>query len=112
MKITEIRVTPINIPLTLGYVRSVGINYGFAKTIVEVFTDEESSASARRRPTCMHASSTRSSRPAWYRLVGTDPFNLATYERRCLPEWQSARDLSDVQPGARLRRCRDRLSSA
>ncbi|MCO4253735.1 mandelate racemase/muconate lactonizing enzyme family protein [Pseudarthrobacter cellobiosi] len=92
MKITEIKATPVNIPLEPGYLWSVGINRGFAKTIIEVFTDE-GIVGLGEAPSHEHARLIDDVIAP--RLLGADPYDLAACERMCLPEWQSARNLND-----------------
>ncbi|MEN0140269.1 MAG: mandelate racemase/muconate lactonizing enzyme family protein [Rhodococcus sp. (in: high G+C Gram-positive bacteria)] len=92
MKITEIKTTPINIPLELGYVWSVGVNQGFSKTIIEVFTDD-GFVGLGEAQSYEHAKLI--DEVIAPRLIGVDPFDLAAAERLCLPEWQSARNIDD-----------------
>jgi glucarate dehydratase len=92
MRISEIVATPINIPLTPGYHWSVGVNRGFAKTIVQVFTDT-GLVGLGEAPSGGHAQLI--DEVVAPRLVGLDPFDLASCERACLPEWQSARNIED-----------------
>ncbi|MDI3332034.1 MAG: mandelate racemase/muconate lactonizing enzyme family protein [Micrococcus sp.] len=92
MKITEIKATPVNIPLEPGYLWSVGVNRGFAKTIVEVFTDE-GIVGIGEAPSHEHAQLIDDFvTPS---LLGADPYDVSECERLCLPEWQSARNLGD-----------------
>lgn len=92
MRITEIIATPINIPLSPGYHWSVGVNSGFAKTIVQVFTDD-GLVGLGEAPSHSHAALI--DELITPQLIGRDPFDLAACERACLPEWQSARNLED-----------------
>lgn len=92
MKITEIKTTPINIPLELGYVWSVGVNHGFSKTIIEVFTDDGLVGLGEAQS---HTHSALIDEFIAPRLIGMDPFDLAAAERLCLPEWRSARNIDD-----------------
>ncbi|NIV30054.1 MAG: chloromuconate cycloisomerase, partial [Anaerolineae bacterium] len=40
MKITDVRATPVNIPLELPFIWTAGLYPGTSKTIIEVETDE------------------------------------------------------------------------
>src|SRR5262245_61082176 len=92
MKITAIRATPINIPLSPGYVWSVGNAHGYSKTIVEVFTDE-GIVGLGEAPSASHAALIETQlAPA---LEGADPFDIATAEQSAMPELRSALNFMD-----------------
>lgn len=92
MHITEIRATPINIPLDLAYFWSVGVNRGFSKTVIQVFTDD-GIVGLGETPAAGHAHLIDEALAPL--LIGMDPFDLAACERRCLTEWRSARNIGN-----------------
>ena len=84
MKITNIRVTPVNIPLELPLLWTAGLYPGTDKAILEVETDEgivglgEVPASGLARNVAAFAP----------RLIGQDPLDIANIESLCVPAWQ------------------------
>jgi glucarate dehydratase len=84
MKITAVRLTPVNIPLDLPYFWSGGLYPGTSKVIIEVETDEGlvglgEAPSDDLLPTLRSMSE---------RIVGRDPLDIADLEGRCVPPWQ------------------------
>ncbi len=83
MKISGIRATPVNIPMELPFIWSVGSYPGTSRTIVEVLTDEglvglgeaPSAASARVLTELLAP-----------RLQGADAFDIEACERLAVPE--------------------------
>lgn len=83
MKITNIRATPVNIPLEAPYLWSVGTYPGTTKVIVEVQTDEGLVGIGEApSPDCEPAIN----RFMAARLKGMDPFDHAACEQRCVPD--------------------------
>ncbi len=84
MKISAVRLTPVNIPLDLPYFWSGGLYPGTSKVIIEVETDEGliglgEAPSDELLPTL---------RSMGERIVGHDPLDIADLEGRCVPPWQ------------------------
>jgi len=84
MKITAIRLTPVNIPLDLPFLWSGGLYPGTSKVIIEVETDAGpiglgEAPSDDLLPTL---------RSMAERIIGRDPLDIADLEGRCVPPWQ------------------------
>ena len=84
MKITGVRLTPVNIPLDLPFLWTGGLYPGTTKVIVEVETDEGltglgEAPSDELLPTL---------RGLAERITGHDPLDIADLEARCVPPWQ------------------------
>ncbi len=86
MKITNVRVTHVNVPLDAPFWWSAGLYPGASKSIVEVETDEGIVGLGEA--------------PWWHfgevigekiapALIGADPFDLADCEARCVPAYQT-----------------------
>lgn len=85
MKITGIRATPVNIPLVVPFLFSVGTYPGDTKVVVEVQTDEGITGLGEApSPECAALINDQLG-PA---LIGTDPFDLQACERACVPDLQ------------------------
>jgi len=84
MKITNVRLTPVNIPLDIPFVWTGGLYPGTTKVVVEVETDEGL--------TGLGEAPSDEVLPALKRLVervvGRDPLDIADLESRCVPPWQ------------------------
>ena len=84
MKITNVRLTPVNIPLDIPFVWTGGLYPGTTKVVVEVETDEGL--------TGLGEAPSDEVLPALERLVervvGRDPLDIADLESRCVPPWQ------------------------
>jgi len=85
MKITEIKVTHVNVPFDAPFWWTGGLYPGASKSVVEVETDDG----------CVGLGEA----PWWHfgeviksdiapLLIGADPFDLADCESRCVPPWQ------------------------
>ncbi len=85
MKITNIKVTHVNVPLDAPFWWSAGLYPGAAKSIIEVETDEGVVGLGEA--------------PWWHfgeiikdevapALIGADPLDIADCESRCVPPWQ------------------------
>lgn len=84
MKITNVRLTPVNIPLDIPFLWTGGLYPGTTKVVVEVETDEGL--------TGLGEAPSDEVLPALKRLVervvGRDPLDIADLESRCVPPWQ------------------------
>src|SRR5688572_26626320 len=85
MKITGVRATPVNIPLEVPFLFSVGTYPGDTKVVVEVMTDAGLVGLGEApSPECAEVIN-RHLGPA---LTGFDPFDLQACERACVPDLQ------------------------
>jgi glucarate dehydratase len=91
MRITAIRVTPVNIPLEAPLWWAGGLYPGTSKLVIEVETDdgviglgEAPSTNLRDAVLAMGE-----------RLVGLNPLDIATCEERCVPPWQIVQNTDD-----------------
>lgn len=85
MRITDIKVTPVNVPFDAPFWWTGGLYGGSSKAVVEVLTDEGITGLGE----C----------PWWHfgeivekdlkpRLIGEDPLDIANAEQLCVPPWQ------------------------
>jgi glucarate dehydratase len=84
MKITAVRLTPVNIPMDVPYFWSGGLYTGTTKVIIEVETDVGitglgEAPSDELLPTLRSLAD---------RIIGRDPLDIADLEGRCVPPWQ------------------------
>jgi glucarate dehydratase len=84
MKITAVRLTPVNIPLEIPFLWSAGLYPGTSKVVIEVETDEGiiglgEAPSDQLLPALTSMID---------RIVGWDPLDIADLESRCVPPWQ------------------------
>jgi len=84
MKITAVRLTPVNIPLDVPYLYTGGLYPGTSKVIIEVETDEGitglgEAPSDDLLPVIRGLAD---------RVIGHDPLDIADLEGRCVPPWQ------------------------
>ncbi|MEI7742207.1 MAG: mandelate racemase/muconate lactonizing enzyme family protein [Chloroflexota bacterium] len=84
MKITAVRLTPVNIPMDVPYFWSGGLYTGTTKVVIEVETDEGliglgEAPSDELLPTLRRMGD---------RIIGLDPLDIADLEGRCVPPWQ------------------------
>ena len=85
MKITNIRVTHVNVPLDAPFWWTAGLYGGASKSIVEVETDE-GVVGLGEAPWWHFGEVIKAEiAPA---LIGADPLDLADCEARCVPPWQ------------------------
>jgi glucarate dehydratase len=84
MKITAVRLTPVNIPLDIPFLWTGGLYPGTTKVIIEVETDEGLTGLGEA-PSDEVMPALRSMVD---RIVGRDPLDIADLERRCVPPWQ------------------------
>ena len=95
MKITAIRVTPVNIPLEAPFCWSVGLYPGITKTIIEVETDEGITGIGESPDLASAGVIEHDMAP---RLIGRDPFDISGCEAVCVPEWQVVQNTDDATP--------------
>lgn len=83
MKITAVRLTPVNIPLEMPYLWTGGLCPGTSKVIIEIDTDA--------RITGLGEAPSDELLPALRslaeRIIGHDPLDIADLEGRCVPPW-------------------------
>jgi glucarate dehydratase len=91
MRITNIRVTPVNIPLELPIAWTGGLYPGTSKTVIEVETDE-GIVGLGEAPSSRFVTSVESLIP---RLIGRDPLDIAELENVCVPSWQIVQNTDD-----------------
>ena len=85
MKITDIKVTHVNVPLDAPFWWTAGLYGGASKSIVEVETDQ-GLIGLGEAPWWHFGEVIRQEiAPA---LIGADPLDLADCEARCVPPWQ------------------------
>ncbi len=92
MKITDIRATPVNIPLEAPYVWSYGSLPGFTQTIIEVETDE-GLIGIGEAPGAGSAAIVKQRFAA--ALEGCDPIDIAAAEERCVPSSRGVQSIVD-----------------
>ncbi|AUH66001.1 mandelate racemase/muconate lactonizing enzyme family protein [Paracoccus zhejiangensis] len=85
MKITNIRVTHVNLPLDAPFWWTGGLYPGASKSIIEVETDEGLVGLGEAPWWHFGEVVEREIAPA---LIGADPIDLADCESRCVPPWQ------------------------
>jgi glucarate dehydratase len=91
MKITKIRVTPVNIPLELPFLWTAGLYPGTSKAVVEVETDQ-GLIGLGEAPSAHLAPVIESLAP---RLIGKDPIDISGIESLCVPPWQIVQNTDD-----------------
>lgn len=84
MKITGVRLTPVNIPLDMPFLWTGGLYPGTTKVVVEVETDEGLTGLGEA-PSDEFLPALRG---LVDRVVGRDPLDIADLEARCVPPWQ------------------------
>ncbi|MTI09679.1 mandelate racemase/muconate lactonizing enzyme family protein [Curvivirga aplysinae] len=85
MKITDIRVTHVNVPFDAPFYWSAGLYPGASKSIIEVFTDEGVVGLGEAPWWHFGEIIKEEITPA---LIGADPLDLADCEARCVPPYQ------------------------
>jgi len=93
VKITNIRATPVNIPLEAPFWWTGGLYPGTSKAIVEVETDEGlvGLGEAPSTDVCAMIVVMREA------LAGRDPLDIAACERICVPPWQIVQNTDDAR---------------
>lgn len=91
MKITNIVVTPVNIPLDIPFLWTAGLYPGTSKAIIEIETDE-GIIGLGEVPSAHLASAVQGLVP---RLIGKDPLDIAALESLCVPPWQIVQNTDD-----------------
>ena len=84
MKITRVKVTPVNIPLELPFWWSAGLYPGTSKAIIEIETDEGVVGLGEAPSSGL----VQSIREMGERIIGEDPLDIARLESLCVPAWQ------------------------
>jgi len=94
MKITDIKATPVNMPMSIPYHWTGGLYPGTSKLIIEVETDEGVVGLGEApSPDCLaHVNGMRD------KLIGCDPIDIAACEERCVPPWQIVQNTDDAGP--------------
>ncbi len=95
MKITQVKATPVNIPMEVPFHWSVGVYPGTSKTIIEVETDEGIIGLGESPSWDCAETINRDMAP---RLKGLDPIDIAGCELVCLPEWITVQNTDDAGP--------------
>jgi glucarate dehydratase len=86
MKITNIRVTHVNVPFDAPFWWTAGTYGGASKSIIEVETDVPGLVGLGEAPWWHFGEVIKAEiAPA---LIGADPLDLADCESRCVPPWQ------------------------
>jgi len=85
MKITEIRVTPVNIRLDAPFYWSAGLYPGTSKVVVEVETDQGLTGLGEAPSTDCAGLIRDELQP---RLLGRDALDINGNEKVCVPEWK------------------------
>ena len=93
MKITNIRVTPVNIPLEAPFWWTGGLYPGASKAIVEVETDEGLVGLGEAPSTDVCAMILAMGEA----LAGKEPLDIAACERVCVPPWQIVQNTDDAR---------------
>ncbi len=91
MKITNIKVTPVNIPLEVPMLWTGGYYPGTSKAVIEVETDE-GVIGLGESPSAHLAQVVQDLAP---RLIGMDPLDIAGIENVCVPPWQIVQNTDD-----------------
>lgn len=91
MKITSLKVTPVNIPLETPMFWTGGHYPGTSKAIVEVETDEGLTGLGEA-PSAHLTPVIKSFAP---RIIGMDPLDIAAVENVCIPPWQIVQNTDD-----------------
>jgi glucarate dehydratase len=84
MKISAVRLTPVNIPLEMPFLWSAGLYPGTTKVVIEVETDEGITGLGEAPSDQVLPALTGMIE----RIVGRDPLDIADLESRCVPPWQ------------------------
>ena len=91
MKITNIKVTPVNIPLEIPMLWTGGYYPGTSKAVIEVETDE-GLIGLGEAPSAHLAQVVQDLAP---RVIGKDPLDIAGIENVCVPPWQIVQNTDD-----------------
>jgi glucarate dehydratase len=93
VKITNIRATPVNIPLEAPFWWTGALYPGTSKAIVEVETDEGLVGLGEAPSTDVCAMIVAMGEA----LAGKDPLDIAACERICVPPWQIVQNTDDAR---------------
>jgi glucarate dehydratase len=94
MRISSLRVTPVNIPLEAPLWWSGGLYPGTSKLVIEVETDSGLTGLGEAPSAGLHSAVVAMGE----RLVGLDPLDIAACEERCVPPWQIVQNTDDSTP--------------
>ena len=99
MKITNIKVTPVNIPLEVPMLWTGGYYPGTSKAVIEVETDE-GVIGLGESPSAHLVQVVKDLTP---HLIGMDPLDIAGIENVCVPPWQIVQNTDDSSVVTALR---------
>ena len=91
MKITNVNITPVNIPMEIPYYWTAGLYPGTSKLIIQIETDEGITGLGEAPST--HLAPVVSALAE--RLIGQDPLDIAHLETLCVPPWQIVQNTDD-----------------
>jgi glucarate dehydratase len=91
MRITNVTVTPVNIPLEIPIFWTGGYYPGTSKAIIEVETDEGLTGLGEA-PSAHLDQVVQDLAP---RVIGKDPLDIAGIENVCAPPWQIVQNTDD-----------------
>lgn len=91
MRISGLRVTPVNIPLEAPLWWSGGLYPGTSKLIIEVETDAGIVGLGEAPSVALQSAVLAMGE----RLMGLDPLDIAACEERCVPPWQIVQNTDD-----------------
>src|ERR1700736_4752299 len=94
MRISGLRVTPVNIPLEAPLWWAGGLYPGTSKLVIEVETDAGLIGLGEAPSTDLYNAVLAMGE----RLVGLDPLDIAACEERCVPPWQIVQNTDDSSP--------------
>ncbi|HEX3847912.1 MAG TPA: mandelate racemase/muconate lactonizing enzyme family protein [Steroidobacteraceae bacterium] len=92
MRISGLRVTPVNIPLQAPLWWAGGRYPGTSKLVIELTTDAGLVGLGEAPSTGLHTAVTALGE----RLAGLDPLDIAACEERCVPPWQIVQNTDDT----------------
>jgi glucarate dehydratase len=91
MRISAVRVTPVNIPLEVPLWWAGGLYPGTSKLVIEVETDTGLVGLGEAPTVDLHSAVVAMGE----RLKGFDPLDIAACEARCVPPWQIVQNTDD-----------------
>jgi glucarate dehydratase len=91
-KITDIRATPVNVPLDAPYIWTFGLFPGFTQTIIEIDTDDGITGIGEA-PSAGAASAIAAGFAD--KLIGRDPVDIQGCELACLPYYPGVQSVAD-----------------
>jgi glucarate dehydratase len=94
MRISDLRATPVNIPLEAPLWWAGGLYPGTSKLVIEVETDAGLTGLGEAPSTDLYSTVMAMGE----RLVGLDPLDIAACEERCVPPCQIVQNTDDSSP--------------